>query len=241
MPQHRQLEPGAILRRAAGLMLVLLLALAAPVAAWAKGPVEATFRADTGGMELGIVWSAVPVPGQDLPPEAWAMQEPVYGPITELFIPGTYDVTGDAGDTVFFGRVVIKRKGPNDFVIPISAELSPAGEDFPEMDEGHACAGPDHCRIEDATGLAFLLPAGWTSDAPFVAETAGGAVADAPTVTFTGPGGHQVLVLNPIRWIESNGTCTDSSAGPLCIFGPPDGVALGALAVILPSLSYTPL
>jgi Ca-activated chloride channel family protein len=223
---------------AASIALALLLTLAAPLAAWAKGPVEATFRADTGPMEIGIVWSAVPAPGQDLPPEAWAMQEPVYGPITELFLPGTYEVTGDGGDTVFFGRVVIKRKGPNDFVIPVSAELSPAGED--SFEEGHACPGPQHCPIDDPSGLAFVLPAGWTSDMPFLAETAGGAVAAQPTVTLTGPGGHQVLVLNPLRWIEGNGTCTDSPAGPLCIFGPPDGVSLAGLAVILPSLSYSP-
>ncbi len=239
MLHHRQLEPGATLRRAAGLMLVLLLALAIPATGWAKGPVEATFRADTGAMELGIVWSAVPAPGQDLPPEAWAMQEPVYGPITELFLPGTYDVTGDAGDTVFFSRVVIKRKGPNDFVIPISA--SPAGEDNESLEEGHACPGGRACQIDDPSGLSFVLPAGWTSDAPFLAETAGGVVADAPTVTFMGPGGHQVLVLNPIRWIESNGSCTDSPIGPLCIFGPPDGESLKALTVILPTLAYRPL
>ena len=241
MSQPERFAISRQIRLAAGLVLALLLALAAPVGAWAKGPVEATFRVDTGAMELGIVWSAVPAPGQRLPPEAWAMQEPVYGPVTELFLPGTYDVTGDAGDTVFFGRVVITRKGPNDFVIPVSAELSPAGEDSESLEEGHYCPGTDTCRIKDATGLTFLLPAGWTSDAPFLAETGGGVVADAPTVTFTGPGGHQVLVLNPIRWIESNGTCADSAVGPLCIFGAPDGVALAALAVILPSLFYTPL
>lgn len=237
MPRERRFRTTSAAAFAASALLFLLTALHGATAI-ADGPVEATFRADTGPMEIGIVWSAVPAPGQDLPPEAWAMQEPVYGPITELFLPGTYEVTGDGGDTVFFGRVVIKRKGPNDFVIPVSAELSPAGED--SFEEGHACPGPQNCQIDDPSGLAFVLPAGWTSDAPFLAETAGGAVAAQPTVTFMGPGGHQVLVLNPLRWIEGNGTCTDSSAGPLCIFGPPDGVSLAALAVILPSLSYAP-
>ncbi|MBN9021963.1 MAG: hypothetical protein J0H08_07695, partial [Rhizobiales bacterium] len=214
MPQEERSERPAAVRLAAGLLLALLLALVAPVPGWAKGPVEATFRVDTGTMEIGIVWSAVPAPGQDLPPEAWAMQEPVYGPITELFLPGTYDVTGDAGDTVFFGRVKITRKGPNDFVIPVSAELSPAGEDSEDLEEGHLCPGPVACQIDDRTGLSFILPAGWSTDAPFVAETAGGAVAEWPTATFTGPGGHQILVLNPIRWLESSGTCTDSPIGP---------------------------
>jgi len=197
--------------------------------------VEATFRVDTGGMEIAVTWSAVPVPGQDLPPEAWAMQEGVYGPVTELFIPGEYDVTGDAGDTVFFGRVRITLEGPNDFVIPPSAALSPAGED---STEGHFCPGPDTCPIEDVSGLSFTLPAGWRSDAPFLAETAGGSVAAAPTATFMGPDGSPLLLLNPLRWMESNGPCTDSPAGALCIFGPPDGAALAGLAVILPGLAY---
>lgn len=198
-------------------------------------PVEATFRADTGPMEIAITWSAVPVPGQDLPPEAWAMQEGAYGPVTELFLPGEYDVTGDGGDSVFFGRVRITPAGPNDFVIPSSDALSPAGED---STEGYVCPGPDPCPIEDDTGLAFALPGGWRSDLPFLAETAGGAIAAAPSVTFLGPDGSPMLLLNPLRWIESNGPCTDSPAGPLCIFGPPDGAALAALAVILPSLRY---
>jgi hypothetical protein len=201
--------------------------------------VEATFRADTGGLELGVMWSAVPVPGQDLPPEAWAMQEPVHGPITELFLPGDYDVRGDAGDSVFFGRVRITPDGPNDFLIPVSASLSPAGEDPGSLEEGYACPGPDDCLIDDPTGLSFVLPAGWTSDLPFLAETAGGAVASAPVVTFTGPDG-QLLLLNPIRWIESNGTCSRTAVGDLCIFGVPDGVALTAFATIMPSLSYPP-
>ncbi len=211
--------------------------LAGAAAAQSDVLVEATFRVDTGAMELGIVWSAIPVPGEDLPPEAWAMQEPIYGPVTELFFPGAYEVTGDAGDNVFYGRVEITPEGPNDFVIPRSDRLSPAGEDSVD---GYSCAGAEPCPIVDPTGLSFILPAGWQSDAPFLYETAGGAAASAPSVTFTGPDGNAMLLLNPIRWLDSNGPCTDSAAGSLCIFGAPDGAALAALAVILPSLSYTP-
>ena len=239
MPHERRLRPTSAASFAAGFLLCLLTALGSATA-FASGPVETTFRVDTGAMEIGVVWSAIPVPGQDLPPEAWAMQEPVYGPITELFLPGLYDVTGDAGDDVFFGRVEITAAGPNDFVIPRSDALSPAGEDGDVVDEGHACPGPEHCRIDDPSGLGFVLPAGWTSDLPFLAETAAGVVAAQPTVTFTGPGGHQVLVLNPLRWLDSSGTCAESPVGPLCIFGPPDGVSLTALSVILPSLAYAP-
>lgn len=84
------------------------------------------------GMEanpLSITWSATPVPGQDLPAEAWAMNEAVSGPASAEFLPGTYDVLGDAGDTVFAGQITVTAAGPNDFVIPYSASLSPAGPD----------------------------------------------------------------------------------------------------------------
>ena len=202
-------------------------------------PVEATFRADTGGLELVISWSATPLPGQDLPPEAWAMQEAAIGPVTERFLPGAYDVLGEAGDDVFSGRVDITADGPNVFTIPRSSVLSPGGEDRPDA-QAHFCVGPKPCAVVDPSGLAFTLPAGWSSDEPFLHETAGGVVAERPTATFLGPNGAPVLLLNPIRWIESNGVCTDSAAGPLCIPGQPDPAALAALTVILPSLAYSP-
>jgi AraC-like DNA-binding protein len=125
-----------------------------------------------------------------------------YGPITELF------------------RVRITPTGPNDFLIPTCAAPSPAGEDPGSLEEGYACPGPDDCFIDDPTGLSFVLPAGWTSDLPFLAETAGGVAASAPTATFTGPDG-QLLLLNPIRWIESNGTCSRTAVGDFCMFGAP--------------------
>lgn len=85
--------------------------------------------AGTEDFSLSITWSAIPVPGQDLPPEAFAMNEGVIGTAAAEFLPGTYDVRGDAGDTVFAGQVTVTATGPNDFVIPISAALSPAGPD----------------------------------------------------------------------------------------------------------------
>lgn len=78
---------------------------------------------------LSITWSATPVPGQGLPSEAWAVSEGMLGTISAEFLPGTYEVLGDAGDTVFAGQVTVTAAGPNDFVIPPSAALSPAGPD----------------------------------------------------------------------------------------------------------------
>lgn len=92
--------------------------------------VPVTFSgAGTEAYPLYITWSATPVPGQDLPPEAFAMNEGVLGTASADFLPGTYDVLGDAGDTVFAGQITVTATGPNDFVIPVSAALSPAGPD----------------------------------------------------------------------------------------------------------------
>lgn len=85
--------------------------------------------AGTEAYPLSITWSATPASGQDLPPEAFAMNEGVLGTASAAFLPGTYDVLGDAGDTVFAGQITVTATGPNDFVIPVSAALSPAGPD----------------------------------------------------------------------------------------------------------------
>lgn len=97
--------------------------------------VPVTFTGEgTETLELYVNWSATPAPGQALPPEAWAMPESLIGPVSAEFLPGTYDVLGDAGDTVFAGQVTVTADGPNDFTIPVSAELSPAGPDAEPVD-----------------------------------------------------------------------------------------------------------
>jgi Ca-activated chloride channel homolog len=102
----------------------------APQTSPALQAVPVTFTgAGTEDFPLSITWSATPVPGQGLPPEAFAMNEGVLGTTTAEFLPGTYDVLGDAGDTVFAGQVTVTATGPNDFFIPVSAALSPAGPD----------------------------------------------------------------------------------------------------------------
>ena len=92
-------------------------------------PVPVVIEAATGGLDLAIAWSATPVEGQDLPPEAWAMPESLTGPVTAEFLPGLYDVRGDAGDQVFAGRITVESGAENRFVIPVAPDLSPAGED----------------------------------------------------------------------------------------------------------------
>ncbi|MFG1413707.1 VWA domain-containing protein [Xanthobacter sp. VTT E-85241] len=98
--------------------------------------VPVTLQADMGTMGFNVVWSATPVPGQKLPPEAWAMNEGTADPVEAEFFPGRYDVIGEAGDNVFARRITVVAGRPNRFVIPHSRERSPAGEDAPRADDG---------------------------------------------------------------------------------------------------------
>lgn len=70
----------------------------------------------------------------------------------------------------------------------------------------------------------------------FLAETAAGVTAAAPTATFAGPDGRMIL-LNPLRWLDSSGPCYDSNLGPLCVFGTKDKVTPQVVNLILSSLS----
>ncbi len=92
--------------------------------------VPVTFTGEgTDELELNVTWSATPSLGQNIPAEAWAMQEGTLGPVSADFLPGVYDVRGEAGDIVFAGQVTVTPEGPNEFIIPVSSELSPAGPD----------------------------------------------------------------------------------------------------------------
>jgi ABC-type microcin C transport system permease subunit YejE len=71
-----------------------------------------------------------------------------------------------------------------------------------------------------------MLPAGWRTDEPFIAETAAGVRAHHPTATFISVDGSSVITLNPLRWLESSGTCSASSMGELCLHGQPNSEAL---------------
>lgn len=94
----------------------------------------------TGGHAIAISWSAVPAPGQDVPPEAWALPEAVTGPVAAEFLPGVYDVRGEGGDTVFAARITVTGAAGQRFVIPVDAAASPAGPDatLPERLRGKA-------------------------------------------------------------------------------------------------------
>jgi len=225
----------------------------APEAA-AQGLVEARFDVPPDFAGTPVTWSAVPLPGQPVAPEAWAMQEPVVGQVSATFEPGTYSVRGDAPEMVFAGEVTISPDGENTFMVLPDETLAPApaqteGDEPYESigmgeDTGYFCEDPTPCRHSDAeTGLSFLLPAGWHTDFPFVYETAGGARADGPTMSFFGPAKGDAIAsvtLNPHQWLSSNGPCEDVAMGVLCRFETDDPDTLTAFEILRATLSLSP-
>lgn len=184
--------------------------------------VPITLRAETGNAALAVSWSAVPVAGQGLPPEAWALPDSTSDAVAADFLPGDYEVRGDAGDQVFAGRISVRVGGAVDFVIPLDAALSPAAETPPALTDpqvwgtGQSCAGSADCALQDAvTGLGVALPAGWSAGEPFFYTTAAGVVAERPSVEFTAPSGG-IAALNPRQWAADLGACVEIDAGPLC-------------------------
>ena len=295
-----------------------------------------TILADDSGM-FHVIWSGVPVPGQDLPPEAWAVEEGVVGPVETAFFPGDYDILGDAGDQVFAGRITVSADGENRFVIPFDPNRSPSGPDDPAnapgdpvpiaisgvygfgvtwraiplsgqdsdvlgdvagpgaawntrldpglwrivgqaegavgavyagdiqvsasgettivmphfmvnpdfpSDGGYRCNGKPICGMTDlATGLGMILPDGYGTDMPLFAQTAGGVRADSPMVSvldITGATDEVIAVLNPLQWLESNGTCTDTEAGSFCTFAGLTALQVERARVIGASITIGP-
>ncbi len=87
--------------------------------------IAVTFQAD--GADAPVSWSAVPAPGQTLPPEAWGAAEASADPVRGEFLPGTYDVLGtvtegpSAGAT-FGAQVKITPTSQTAFTIPRAAK-----------------------------------------------------------------------------------------------------------------------
>lgn len=125
-------------------------------------PVPVSFTAEgADAVGLAISWSATPEPGQDLPPEAWALPDAAAGTVTADFLPGRYAVQGDAGDSVFAANITVTPQGPNAFTIPADPALSPAG---PDADPGTVI--PVTIRAEGFDGVVewSAMPDGGTAD-----------------------------------------------------------------------------
>ncbi|GAB1477844.1 hypothetical protein MASR2M74_03860 [Paracoccaceae bacterium] len=127
-------------------------------------PLPVEIAAEGAGDGLAVVWSAVPVAGQDLPPEAWAMPEAISGPVTAEFLPGVYDVTGEAEGQRFAGRIEVVAVGENRFVIP----LAPAPEE-------QGAAQPVPLKIRGVYDGAFASWQAWPLSGQEAAELSSGA------------------------------------------------------------------
>lgn len=175
---------------------------------------------------LQVQWSAIPF-NVNAPADAWSPEDITDQPMSAELEPGVWDVTGDAGDNLFFGRVEVVTGGENNFVIPYSATASPAGPDATEDFDGFVCTLDVACKIEHAeTGVNFILPPDWRAETPYFYQTAGGALNGDPTITFYGPeSGDEPIVLNPMRWMVANSQCTQIRIGAICRYDPaPDSV-----------------
>lgn len=178
-----------------------------------------------------IWWSAIPLDPRPEAPEAVAPPEAITGAWAAELPPGRWKIEGESADGLYFAAdVVVTEAADQAFEIPVGFESEGMGEDPPPA----PLSGRPHKDAE--TGLSVLLPDGWRITEAYFAETAGGVRADQPTATFVGPDG-EVLALNPLQWLASNGPCLDSPLGPLCQFGEDDGALDGVKSLILASLS----
>lgn len=113
-----------------------------------------------------------------------------------------------------------------------------------EEDVAYSCDGPAPCPVTDgATGLSFLLPAGWWTDQPTTEGYTTGAQAAGesfpPRVTFFRHGSGDALVLGPRQWVAMNGPCEDAGAlGPFCMFESADPQVLAAFQLVRATLKW---
>jgi len=167
---------------------------------------------------FGVTWRAIPLSGQD---------SDVLGDVAGLgaawntrLDPGLWRIVGQAEGAVgavYAGDIQVSASGETTIVMP-HFMVNP---DFPS-EGGYRCNGKPICGMTDlATGLGMILPDGYGTDMPLFAQTAAGVRADAPMVSvldITGATAEVIAVLNPLQWLESNGTCVGTEAGQFCTF-----------------------
>ncbi|WP_186393607.1 MULTISPECIES: VWA domain-containing protein [unclassified Pannonibacter] len=169
--------------------------------------------------------------------------------------PGTYDLVymgyNAAGEYAEFARIPVEvrkldktegeTQGRQKVVDAGAATGAAAGT---AEDVAYSCDGPAPCPVTDgATGLSFLLPAGWWTDQPTTEGYTTGAQAAGesfpPRVTFFRHGSGDALVLGPRQWVAMNGPCEDAGAlGPFCMFESADPQVLAAFQLVRATLKW---
>ena len=190
---------------------------------------------------FGVTWRAIPLSGQD---------SDVLGDVAALgaawntrLDPGLWRIVGQAEGAigaVYAGDIQVLASGETTIVMP-HFMVNP---DFPS-EGGYRCKGKPICGMTDlATGLGMILPDGYGTDMPLFAQTAAGVRAAAPMVSMldiTGTTDEVIAVLNPLQWLQSNGTCTETEAGSFCTFaGLTAAQADGARAIGASIMTGTP-
>ncbi|SHE64747.1 VWA domain-containing protein [Devosia limi] len=244
---YRFADGRELAQRSIGIVTAISASQADPV-------MDVTFATPAAYADLPVQWSAVPLPGQSLAPEAWAMNDHTIGPVTGSFEPGVYDVRGEGSGMTFTARVTVRSGAENHFVIapataaPPSAgklklEVAPPEREGMGEDTGYVCELAVPCPQNDPrSGLSFLLPAGWRTDIPIFYETAAGVGADVPSMTIFGPPqGAEIaeIVLNPRQWLAMNGPCVEVAMGLLCRFDTDEPANLAAFEILKTSLRFS--
>ncbi len=167
---------------------------------------------------FAVNWLAIPMSGQDS--LVLGDVSPQGGAWDTRLDPGTWRIIGRADGAigaVYAGDIQITPTTDPAIVMPHFTDY-PTRTD----DGGYRCTGKPLCSLgDDATGLGMMLQDGSATDAPLFMETAAGVRAATPMVSLldiSGATEEVIAVLNPLQWLESNGTCTDTPAGPFCIF-----------------------
>ncbi|WP_188915839.1 hypothetical protein, partial [Salinarimonas ramus] len=115
-----------------------------------------------------------------------------------------------------------------------NAAFGPAPDAAPDTGIVVTCAEESACAVTRGR-LSVNLPRHWGMTEPaFVGATAGQNPIALPRVEFYGPELNDALYLNPHQWLDSNGPCIESQAGPLCMFADaPPGTVAAALPLAL--------
>ncbi|MCU0817164.1 MAG: hypothetical protein MUF74_12055 [Cypionkella sp.] len=222
---------------ASGIAAVGTLALS-PAMALAQ-EVQATFSLPPDHAQTPVSWSATPT---DLPEEADVLSAMIMqpdstpGPWTVTLAPGAYQITAFSEADVF--------------ELHVTLPATPAVQSYevPPIALGAAVAfrceeAPSCAFVDPETGLAFALPQGWASEAPYRLDPgAGEPASEVSAVFFEDVEGEDAAVwfLNPPDWTEEDyGPCREVAAGALCTFDETPS-AVAAFAVIAPALSAPP-